>query len=74
VVKSFGTYYQGTRVGTSPAGPDKTGRKVHPVGRNRIFFRFLPDFLPDFCPIFVSLTSKMNRTDFTGLFSIFLPD
>jgi hypothetical protein len=58
--------------------PDKTGRKVHPAGRNRIFAGFfsifLPDFLPDFCRIFVNVTSKMNRTDFTGFFSIFLPD
>jgi hypothetical protein len=23
--------------GSGPAGPDKTGRKVHPAGRNRIF-------------------------------------
>jgi hypothetical protein len=29
--------------GSGPAGPDKTGRKVHPVGRNRIFAGFRPD-------------------------------
>jgi hypothetical protein len=64
--------------GSGPTGPDKTGRKIHPAGRNRIFAGFLsiflPDFLPDFCRIFVSVTSKMNRTEFTGIFSIFLPD
>jgi hypothetical protein len=60
--------------GSGPARPDKTGRKVHPAGRNRIFAGFFSIFLPDFCRIFVSVTSKMNRTDFTGLFSIFLPD
>ncbi len=64
--------------GSGPTGPDKTGRKIHPAGRNRIFAGFLsiflPDFLPDFCRIFVSVTSKMNRTEFTGFFSIFLPD
>jgi hypothetical protein len=35
--------------GSGPAGPDKTGRKVYPAERNRIF---------------VSLASKMNRPDF----------
>jgi hypothetical protein len=40
--------------GSGPAGPDKTGRKVHPAGRNRIF---------------VSVTSKMNRTDFYRIFA-----
>jgi hypothetical protein len=38
--------------------------KNEPDGFYRIFSIFLPDFLPDFCRIFVSLTSKMNRTDF----------
>jgi hypothetical protein len=36
--------------GFGPAGPDKTGRKVHPAGRNRIlpdFFRFFAGFLQD---------------------------
>jgi hypothetical protein len=47
------------RSGSGPAGPNKTGRKVHPAGRNRIF---------------VSVMKKMNRTDFAGFFSIFLPD
>jgi hypothetical protein len=71
-----------TRVGTGPAPdrtrpdekfirPDETGfLPVHPAERNRIF----AGSLPDFCRIFVSLTSKMNRTDFTGFLSIFLPD
>jgi hypothetical protein len=53
--------------GSGPAGPDKTGR-------NRIFAGFFSIFLPDFCRIFVSVTSKMNRAEFTGFFSIFLPD
>jgi hypothetical protein len=56
--------------GSGPAGPDKTGRKVHPAGRNRIS----AGFFSIFCRIFAGLTSKMNWTDFTGLFSIFLPD
>jgi hypothetical protein len=42
--------------GSSPAGPDKTGRKVHPAERNRIF---------------ASLTSKMNRPDFCRIFCQF---
>jgi hypothetical protein len=37
----------------SGSGPDKTGRKVHPAGRNRISFDF-----------FAGLTSKMIRPDF----------
>ncbi len=30
--------------GSGPAGPDKTGRKVHPAGRNRIFAGFFSIF------------------------------
>jgi hypothetical protein len=50
--------------GSGPAGPDKTGRKVHLAGRNRIFAGFFSIFLPDFCRIFAGLTSKMIRPDF----------
>jgi hypothetical protein len=39
--------YIESRVGTGPAGSDKTGRKVHPAGQNRIFFDFFAGFLPD---------------------------
>jgi hypothetical protein len=46
--------------------PDETEfLPVDPAERNQIS----AGFLPDLCRIFVSLTSKMNRTDFTG----FLP-
>jgi hypothetical protein len=34
-----------------PAGPDKTGRKVHPAGRNRIFAGFFSIFFRIFCRI-----------------------
>jgi hypothetical protein len=46
--------------GSGPAGPDKTGRKVHPAGRNRIF----GGFFSIFCRISAGLTSKMIRPDF----------
>jgi hypothetical protein len=34
---------------------------------------FFSIFLPDFCRIFVSLTSKMNRTDLPDFFRFFCP-
>jgi hypothetical protein len=54
----------------SGSGPDKTGRKVHPAGRNRIFARFFVRFLPDFCQCDV----KNEPDGIYRIFSIFLPD
>jgi hypothetical protein len=66
--------------GSGPVGPDKTRRKVHPAGQNRIFAGFLPDicqchvknepdgfyrtFFDFFVGFFAGLTSKMIRPDF----------
>jgi hypothetical protein len=52
--------------GSGPAGPDKTGRKVHPAGRNRIFAGFFAGFLPDFCWIDVKNDPAGFRPDRTG--------
>jgi hypothetical protein len=49
---------------------DKTGRKFHPVGRNRIFSDFFAGlfagFLPDFCQIGVKNHPVGFRPDRTG--------
>jgi hypothetical protein len=54
----------------SGSGPDKTGRKVHPAGRNRIFFDFFAGFfvrfLPDFCQFDVKNEPAGFRPDRTG--------
>jgi hypothetical protein len=52
--------------GSGPAGPDKTGRKVHPAGRNRIFAGFFAGFLPDSCRIDVKNDPAEFRPDRTG--------
>ncbi len=63
------------RSGSGPAGPNKTGRKFHPAGRNRIFAGFLsvwcqkwtgqilPDFFRFFCPIFVRFLPDFCQFD-----------
>jgi hypothetical protein len=56
--------------GPGPVGPDKTGRKVHPAGRNRIFF----DFLSDFCRIDVKNEPDGIYRTFFDFFVGFLPD
>jgi hypothetical protein len=72
-----------SRVGTGLAGPDKTGRKVHPAERNRIFAgfcsiffaRFFVRFLPDFCQCDVKNEPHgIYQIFFAGFFAGFLPD